>query len=105
MLEVSNSSGDSRQRQDHDLARITRETVAPDRKDGRPTGQPQGLGPEPYLNYTLLGEFVRSVTKEFLPKDGCLPARLRPGGDYAPEGRAYSSERRTVMSATAVMVS
>jgi hypothetical protein len=22
-----------------------------------------------------------------------LPARLRPGGDYAPEGRAYSSER------------
>ena len=80
LLKTSNSSGDSRQRQDHDLARIIRETVAPDREDGRPTGQPQGLGPEPHLHNTLLGEFVRSVTKEFLPKDAWLPAR-----------RAYSS--------------
>jgi len=40
-----------------------------------PAGQPQGLGPEPYLNNTLLGEFVLSVTKKVLPKDGWLPAR------------------------------
>jgi hypothetical protein len=29
------------------------------------------------------------------PEDARLPARLRPVGDYAPEGKAYSSERRT----------
>jgi hypothetical protein len=64
-----------------------------------------GSRPEPYLHNTLLGEFALSATKEVLPEDAWLPTRLRPGGDYAPEGRAYSSERRTVISATAVMVS
>jgi hypothetical protein len=29
------------------------------------------------------------------PEDARLPARLRPVGDYAPEDKAYSSERRT----------
>ncbi|MGB5924358.1 MAG: hypothetical protein WBH36_19185 [Syntrophobacteria bacterium] len=77
LMKTSNSSGDSRQRQDHALARIIRETVSPDRKDVRPTGQPQGLGPEPYLHNILLGEFVRSVTKEFLPKDAWKDCNIR----------------------------
>ena len=37
-----------------------------------------------------------------IPEDARLPARLRPVGDYAPEDRAYSSERRTLISAVAV---
>ncbi|MDH3774180.1 MAG: hypothetical protein OET42_07600 [Deltaproteobacteria bacterium] len=77
LMKTSNSSGDSRQRQDHALARIIRETVSPDRKDVRPTGQPQGLGPEPYLHNILLGEFVRSATKEVLPEDGWKDCNIR----------------------------
>ena len=44
-----------------------------------------------------LGETVEGTLEE-----ARLPARLRPVGDYAPEGRAYSSERRTVISVVAV---
>ncbi|MGB6928357.1 MAG: hypothetical protein WBH05_03975 [Syntrophobacteria bacterium] len=77
LMKTSNSSGDSRQRQNHALARIIRETVSPDRKDVRPTGQPQGLGPEPYLHNILLGEFVRSATKEVLPEDGWQDCNIR----------------------------
>jgi hypothetical protein len=39
---------------------------------------------------------------EGTPEDARLPARLRPVGDYAPEGRAYSSERRAAISEVAV---
>jgi hypothetical protein len=38
---------------------------------------------------------------EGTPEDARLPARLRPVGDYATEGRAYSSERRTAISVVA----
>ena len=54
---------------------------------------PQDLGPEGYLNGTSQGA---------IPEDAGLPARLRPVGDYAPEGRAYSSERRTFISTVGV---
>ena len=88
-LKTSNNSGDPRQRQDHDLTCIIRETVAPDREDGRPTRSADacagcqataGSRPEPYLHNTLQGEFVLSATKRVLPEDAWLPARLRPGG-------------------------
>ena len=45
-------------------------------------GEPQGVGPEAYLNGTSQGT---------TPEDARLPAR-----------RAYSSERRTAISAVAV---
>ncbi len=53
-----------------------------DREDWRATGQPQGVEPEAYLNGTSQGA---------TPEDARLPAR-----------RAYSSERRTAISAVAV---
>ena len=52
-----------------------------DREDGGAPGQPQGVGPEAYLNGTSQGA---------TPEDARLPAR-----------RAYSSERRTPISAVA----
>ncbi len=64
-----------------------RETVEKDVPPGN-----RGVGPEAYLNGTSQGP---------TPEDARLPARLRPVGDYAPEGRAYSSERRTVISTVA----
>jgi hypothetical protein len=63
-----------------------------DHEDGRATWQPQGVDSEAYLNGT---------SQVSTPEDARLPARLRPVGDYAPEGRAYSSERRTAISAVA----
>jgi hypothetical protein len=53
----------------------------------------------------LQGEFVLSTTKEFLPEDAWLPAPLPACRVYRPEGRAYRSESRTAISATAVIVS
>ena len=52
----------------------------------------RGIGSEAYLNGTSQGS---------TPEDARLPARLRPVGDYAPEGRAYSSERRMAISVVA----
>ena len=43
----------------------------------------QGFEPEPYVNNVLQRQFVPSATKEVLPEDARLPARLRPVGDYA----------------------
>jgi hypothetical protein len=40
------------------------ELLSRDREDGRATGQPQGFGPEPYLNGTSQGELVLSLPKE-----------------------------------------
>ena len=57
------------------------ELLSRDHKDGRATGQPQGIGPEAYLNGTSQGP---------APEDVRLPAR-----------RAYSSERRTAISVVA----
>ena len=57
------------------------ELLSRDREDGRVTWQPQGVGPEAYLNGTS-----QSAT----PEDARLPAR-----------RAYSSERRTAISSVA----
>ena len=69
------------------------ELLSRDREDGRATRQPQGFGFEAYLNGASQGPTL---------EDARLPARLRPVGDYAPEGRAYSSERRTAISVVAV---
>jgi hypothetical protein len=44
-----------------------------------------------YLTRAYLNGTSQATTLE----DARLPARLRPVGDYTPEGRAYSSERRT----------
>jgi hypothetical protein len=41
-----------------------RELLSRDREDGRATGQPQGVGPEAYLNGTSQGELVLSLPKE-----------------------------------------
>jgi hypothetical protein len=75
---------------------------------GVPPRQPQDLVSEAHLNSTSQGELVLPVpglvpgsVVEETPEYARLPARLRPVGDYAPEGRAYSSERRTVISAVA----
>ena len=46
------------------LARIFHELLSRDREDGRATGQPQGVGPEAYLNGTSQGELVLSLPKE-----------------------------------------
>ena len=40
-------------------------------------GQPQGLGPEPYLHNSLLGEFALSTTKEVLPEDAWKDCNIR----------------------------
>jgi len=40
------------------------ELVSRDHEDGRATGQPQGVGPEAYLNGTSQGELVLSLSKE-----------------------------------------
>jgi hypothetical protein len=45
--------------------------------------------------------YLKSASQDPTPEDARLPARLRPVGDYAPEGIAYSSERRTVISVVA----
>ena len=45
--------------------------------------------------------YLKGTSQESTPEDARLPARLRPIGDYAPEGRAYSSERRTAISRVA----
>jgi len=50
----------------------THETVWRDREDGRPTGQPQGVGSEAYLNSTSQGP-----TPEDDRKDGHILGRSR----------------------------
>ena len=57
------------------------ELLSRDHKDGRATWQPQAVGSEAYLNGT---------SQEPTSEDARLPAR-----------RAYSSERRTVISVVA----
>ena len=46
------------------------ELLSRDREDGRATGQPQGVGPEAYLNGTSQG-----ATPEDARKDGHIHAR------------------------------
>jgi len=45
-------------------ARIFQELESRDREDGHATGQPQGVGPEAYLNSTSQDEPVLSLSKE-----------------------------------------
>jgi hypothetical protein len=54
------------------LARIFRQLASRDREDGRATGQPQGVGPEAYLNSTSQGP-----TPEDARKDGHIRGRSR----------------------------
>ena len=48
------------------------ELLSRDREDGRATGQPQGVGPEAYLNRTSQG-----ATPEDALKDGHIRGRSR----------------------------
>jgi len=54
------------------LARIFHELQSRDREDERATGQPQGVGPETYLNGTSQG-----ATPEDARKDGHIRGRSR----------------------------
>jgi hypothetical protein len=54
------------------------ELLSREREDGRAIGQPQGVGPEAYLNGTSQGELVLSVaegTPEYARKDGHILGR------------------------------
>jgi hypothetical protein len=53
-------------------ARIFHELVSRDYEDGRATGQPQGVGPEAYLNGTSQGP-----TPEDARKDGHIRGRSK----------------------------
>jgi hypothetical protein len=46
------------------LARMFHELLSRDREDGRVTGQPQGVGPEAYLNGTSQGQKPEDVRKD-----------------------------------------
>jgi len=48
------------------------ELLSPDYEDGRATGQPQGVGPEAYLNGTSQGP-----TSEDARKDGHIRSRSK----------------------------
>jgi len=54
------------------LARIFHKSLWRDREDGRATWQPQGVGPEAYLNGTSQG-----ATPEDARKDGHIRGRSR----------------------------
>ena len=54
------------------LARMFHELLSRDRKDGCATGQPQGVGPEAYLNGTSQG-----ATSEDARKDGHIHGRSK----------------------------
>ncbi len=56
----------------HLLARMFHELLWRDREDGRATGQPQGVGPEAYLNGTSQG-----TTPEDARKDGHIRGRSK----------------------------
>ncbi len=68
------------------LAPIFHELTSRDREEGRATGQPQGIGPEAYLNGTSQGEPVLSEaegTPEDARKNGHIRGRSRPFMKYA----------------------
>ncbi|HVO85301.1 MAG TPA: hypothetical protein VMU60_12825, partial [Syntrophobacteria bacterium] len=54
------------------LARMFHESMSRDCEDGRPTGQPQGLGPEAYLVSTSQG-----ARPEDARKDGQIRGRSK----------------------------
>ena len=54
------------------LRQMFHELVSPNREYGRATGQPQGVGPEAYLNGTSQGP-----TPEDARKDGQIRGRSR----------------------------
>ena len=54
------------------LTRMSHELLSRDREDGRATGQPQGVGPEAYLNGTSQG-----ATPEDARKDGHILGRSK----------------------------
>jgi hypothetical protein len=54
------------------LARMFHESSSREREDGRATGQPQGLGPEAYLNNTSQG-----ARREDARKDAQIRGRSR----------------------------
>jgi hypothetical protein len=54
------------------LTRIFHEFLSRDREDGRATWQPQGVGPEAYLNGTSQG-----ATPEDVRKDGHILGRSK----------------------------
>ena len=53
-----------------------RELLSRDYEDGRATGQPQGVGPEAYLNGTSQGELVEGTTED-ARKNGHIRSRSK----------------------------
>jgi len=67
------------------IARIFYELQWRDREDGCATGQPQGVGPEAYLNGTSQGELVLSLSKEHprMPgRTGISAVAVTPGREF-----------------------
>ena len=73
----------------------TERSAASVKKMGVPPGNRPAVPRDwfPYLNGTSQG---------LTPEDARLPAPLLARRAYSPEGRAYSSERRTAISSVAV---
>ena len=63
------------------LARIFHELLSRDREDGRAIWQPQGVGPEAYLNGTSQGELVLSLPKEHPRTPGRTAISVVAAGD------------------------
>ena len=64
-----------------DIARMFHELQSQDRGDGCATGQPQGFGPEAYLNGTSQGEPVLSLSKEHPRTPGRMAISAVAAGD------------------------
>ena len=71
-LDFVNGLGSHKTLKEPNLARMFHELQSRDREDGRATGQPQGVGPEAYLNGTSQG-----ATLEDARKDGHILGRSR----------------------------
>ena len=63
------------------LTRKFHELLSRDHKDGRATWQPQGVGPEAYLNGTSQGELVLSLSKEHPRTTGRTAISVVAAGD------------------------
>jgi len=63
------------------LARIFHELLSRDQEDGRATGQPQGVGPEAYLNGTSQGPTLEDARKDgHIIRARCAP--LSPASGF-----------------------
>jgi len=61
------------------LARIFHELLSQDHEDGRATWQPQGVGPEAYLNGTSQGPTLEDARKDGHTRGRSKPFMKHPG--------------------------